>query len=354
MGKDSPPPPPDPATTAAAQGALNKETALFNTNLNRANQYGPDGSVEWTLRPGADPNNPQPGDYTQTTSLSPEQQALKAGQNALSQNLMGVAGDSINRVGDMMGSQFDMSGVHDLQYAPGVVQNARAGLPNSTISTQGLQGLNSGTEAGRDQVIQAIMSRNQPDLDRARHAEEQKLLQSGMERGTEGWQTSQDQLGRNENDAHMAAILAGGQEQSRLAGLESSIRGQQFGERGQVAGFENQTADKNFSQQNTLDTQLNALLGRNVGLNNDTRQQAISQEAYLRSLPLNEINALRTGSQVSAPQFGSYYTGGNAGAADLMGATDSAYKANQANTASGNAQSAENAAMAMSVAAMFF
>lgn len=42
-------------------------------------------------------------------------------------------------------------------------------------------------------------------------------------------------------------------------------------------------------------------------------------QAYLRQLPLNEANALRSGGQVQGPQFGSYYTN-NAAAAPIMDA----------------------------------
>src|SRR3546814_13406650 len=72
------PDPPDYAAQARAQGAADKATAQYTTALDRPNQYAPNGSSEWVLRPGADADNPMPGDWTQTTSLSPEQQAIYA------------------------------------------------------------------------------------------------------------------------------------------------------------------------------------------------------------------------------------------------------------------------------------
>ena len=62
------PPPPDYAALAKQQGLENKDSTLFNTNINRADQITPQGSVTWQTKPGSDPNNPHPGDYTQTTA----------------------------------------------------------------------------------------------------------------------------------------------------------------------------------------------------------------------------------------------------------------------------------------------
>ena len=42
------------------------------------------------------------------------------------------------------------------------------------------------------------------------------------------------------------------------------------------------------------------------GMQNQANQGNIQNQAFLRNLPLNELNALRTGSQVTNPQFGSY------------------------------------------------
>lgn len=71
---------------AASTGLFDKQSqpeipdflkaALASSNMSRYNEQGPYGSVSWGLKEGADPNNPQLGDYTRTTTLSPEQQKL--------------------------------------------------------------------------------------------------------------------------------------------------------------------------------------------------------------------------------------------------------------------------------------
>jgi hypothetical protein len=154
-----------------------------------------------------------------------------------------------------------------------------------------LPSLDYGTQDSRSRVEQALLSRINPDLNRQQDQLDNRLLNSGIERGSDAWNREQELMGRQRNDAVNQAIVAGGAEESRLAGLQSGQRGQLFGENQAITGQGNQA-----------------------------RQQSIQEQAYLRSLPLNEINALRTGAQVQSPQFQSYYTGGSAQAAPLLDA----------------------------------
>src|SRR6185369_17410248 len=80
MGKGSSAPAPaapDPKETADAQAKLNLKSATTQQALNMVNQSTPTGSATYTMRPGADPRHPKPGDYILTTALAaPEQHAL--------------------------------------------------------------------------------------------------------------------------------------------------------------------------------------------------------------------------------------------------------------------------------------
>lgn len=290
MGKSSPPPPPDPNAVAAAQTQSNQQTALYNTNINRANQTGPNGSVAWTLRPGADPANPQPGDYTQTTSLSPEQQSLADSQSAISQNLAGVAQAGLSRVGAGMATPFDTSQLGTLAQQVGHGDNAGAA----------------------QQAQRAIMAQLQPQLDVNREQTENRLLNSGIEKGTQAWDDAQRVLGVNENNANLQSVQAGNTQANNL-----------FGQDLQSSQFQNQSL-----------------------------QQGIAQQAYLRQLPLNELNSLRTGSQVQAPTFSGYYTGGQSGATDVAGITQTGYNQQVAGVNAQNAQTANNTAGAVSAIGM--
>ena len=305
---------------------------------------------------------------------------------------------------------------------------------------------------GLQQVTDAIRSRGDEDFQRRRRDMETDLITRGFTPSSEGFKERMDILDQQQNDFNQQAILAGGQEQSRIAGLEnqrrsmglneqqsqyasqmglrgqqfgeqqqiadfaqrlraqglneqqvkaqvdSAIRGQQFGERSTMADdaarqrgqqFQEQEAMAQFAQQlraqglteqqvaaemenarrsqrfgeqsqvanfqesqraNRLGEQQtqagvnNAIRGQQFGergalasfdqseqqrqLQNQIavqqsqaqeRQRQIQEQAYLRQLPLNEINALRTGSQATLPQFQAYQ-GANVSAAPIFDA----------------------------------
>ena len=124
MGKSTPPKPADPAKTALAQGALNFDQAAMNTVANMQNQVGPDGSVTYdqsgtrpvyqseirdadgkVIRAAGYIDMPS---YTQTTSLSPEQQAIKAQQDGASLNLASLGNNLSGQLGEKLTDNFTL------------------------------------------------------------------------------------------------------------------------------------------------------------------------------------------------------------------------------------------------------
>lgn len=336
-GKSSPPPPPDYGAIAQQQAVANKETAAYNSAINRVDQYTPTGSSTWTIRPGADPNNPKPGDYIQTTALSAPQQSMQDAQDRIGQNLAGVAESGLSRVGAQMATPFNTSGINPIQQSL-----TPAGTIDRSISTTGLPQLpGSGGYADQVKAVQdAVYSRMAPQLARSREQTENSLLNSGIEKGTQAWDDAQRVLSQKENDANTQAILAGSQEQSRLANLDQSARGQLFGENAANVNVNNAGQAQQFNQ---------GLSSATFG--NQAAGQAMQQQQALRQLPLNELNALRTGAQVTSPQFSGYYTGGQTQAADLMGAANNSYNAAIGNTNASNAAAGQTTAAVGTVAA---
>jgi len=84
-------------------------------------------------------------------------------------------------------------------------------------------------------------------------------------------------------------------------------------------------------QQNDLLTSA-VIQGTQTGL--AANQQGFNQLGYIRNEPINTLNAIRSGSQVTNPSFGQTAAG-----ADILGATQAGYNAN---LASANAQNAAN------------
>lgn len=406
MSKPSAPPPPDYAALAAQQGAANKETAIFNTNANRANQVGPDGSLTWSRAPlgtNADgtPKEDDGSGWTQTTTLSPEQQQLHDMQMAISLKAGGAASGAVDRATAALANPMDTSNIPGISYGPQAertdaiplatalaplqadpqraaaaqaqaAQATAAGDISSKIDRSGVRALpGSIDDTSRRRVEEALLSRLNPSLQLDEDHLRNRLLNSGIEVGTDAYNRELALSGQKMNDARMQAILAGGQEESRQVGLTQGLQQQEFSQAQaqaamkqaadaqisaqanavamQNAGLQTQTSLQNATAQTSVSEQSAALEAQrrqamvdagmqanqqaigvaqqnfNQGLatsdaQNRARAQALQEEAALRMQPLNEVNAMRTGSQVTAPMFGSYYTGGTAQAAPVFDA----------------------------------
>lgn len=141
MGKSDAPAPPD-----------YKGQAVATANSNKFNEVGPTGSSAWSIRPGADPSNPQPGDYIRTTSLSPQQQSLYDQQvkNQLSTGLAGAnALTDINNAGDTQKTQ-DALYRRATQYYDQNFDRSQAALETKLQN----QGLTQGSEAYANALTQ--------------------------------------------------------------------------------------------------------------------------------------------------------------------------------------------------------
>lgn len=97
----------------------------------------------------------------------------------------------------------------------------------------------------QDRAEQAYLSRLEPKFARQEESIRTRLMQNGIMPGSEAWRREFETFEQGRNDARQQAVIAGMQ----------------------------------------------------------TRPQALQEELTLRQLPLNELNAMRTGSQVNLPQF---------------------------------------------------
>jgi hypothetical protein len=317
MGKPSAPPPPDYVGAANAQGAANVDAARVTGRMQNPNIVTPYGNQTVTWGP-----NDQ---ATVTRTLSPEQQALLNGQNALSMGLLGTAQSGLGRVDQMMNQGYN-PGAPNLQYGANGVNMANGVNVNNIQSDydpggqiQRNLGINDYSQ-NRDQATEAYMSRIRPEFDRQEELARNRMINQGIQPGTEASNADLDTLNRARNDATQQAYLAGGQEQSRMHNL--ALQGGQFANQAQAqanaqssnaANFYNQAQGAQFSQgmqQAGLYNQAQqGIFGNqmsNAGFNNQAVAQQIQQYLTQRQLPLNEINALRTGSQVQNPQFQNY------------------------------------------------
>lgn len=271
MGKDAPAAPaaPDPNATAQAQGAQNRETALANLETSMIGQQTPYGTLSYAKTGTSDAGNPQ---YTATTTLSPEQQQLLGIQQTGQINLGNLGLSQLGRIQDSVSQPFSY-----------------AGLPAAPTAD----------DAYTQALKQSIITRNQPQQDRAFAQLQQQLANQGItDQGSEAYRAAMDNYNRGVNDFSLGADqTAAGEMASRF------------------------------------------------GLQEQARQQAIQEEAYARDRPLAEYTAFTSGSAPQMPTFQNTPTY-NQQPADITGPTYANYQGQlQANQLAAQNASSSNAGL---------
>jgi len=315
VGKPKAPKTPDYAAAAKAQGDANLGSALATNYLNQPNQVGPDGSLTFSYDYAGGnrlPDGTVIPRTTATTTLSPDQQRLYDQNNQISIALNDLAKRGIGYVDTASATPTNINGAPQLSGAPGATQFQS----QYDLSHLGAMPSSSDFGAQRDQVTEALMARMQPYIDRDRAALDNKLANQGLNIGSQARNWDEDTFNRGVNDQRLAAVLGGSQEQQRLFDNAMGIRSQGFGEAVQQGDFANKAAEATFGQ-GLASSQMN----------NQARQQALQEADYFKNQPLNMLNALRTGNQVSMPQFGDVSTGAQVQAAPIYAATNDQYNA---------------------------
>lgn len=179
-----PPTPPDPVATAQAQTQSNRETAIANANLNRYNQYGPQGSVEWNVVGTNADGTPR---YEQRTSYNPGEQQVYNTNLATRQNVGQIGLNSSQRIGDLLNTNFN----------PGDEVAARL------------------NDLGRKRL--------DPRFAQEQATLEQQLANKGITMGSEAYDRAMDRFGQTKNDAYNQLALTGNQQAWQQAVAERSM-----------------------------------------------------------------------------------------------------------------------------------
>lgn len=343
MGKNDPPPAPDYAAAARAQGEANLQSTIASNVMGRPNELTPLGSRTWKQTgtyqvPGAE-GNPAVDipTWQSQVNLTPQGQERFDQEQRITGQLGNVAEQGLERVGGAVAQPFDMSQVR----ARGDVPQAMGGLPGMPAQSQspGITQI-----PGQNQVGDALYRQQtrymDPQYEQQGNALENKLVNQGLQRGTEAFDTAMRNFGMDKEraygDARDRSILASGNEQSRQFGLGAQQFGQgmaagaqEFGQGAQQFGMGLAGQGQQFGQQ-----------AQGFGLGEQQRGQQIAEQAYMRGLPLNELNALRTGAQVNMPQF-QPYASANVQPAPIM---QGAMAQGQADINAYNAQQAQGGA----------
>ena len=244
MGKKTPAAPatPDYRGAAVEQGAANLEAARATARLSNPNTYTPYG----TQLVSYDGDVP-----TIRQTLTPTAQKTLEAQQGVELSLANLGAKGANTASSVLDKPFSFGG-----------PDVQTSLDLSGIAKMPVNAGMTGQEA--------IMSRLNPSLARQRTTTETNLINQGLRPGTEAYDNAIRSLGEQETDARTQAVLQG-------LNLDIGANQQGFGQQIEAAKF-----------------------------GNVAQQQALAEAIQLRQLPLNEITALMSGSQIQNPQFGAY------------------------------------------------
>ena len=242
-------------------------------------------------------------------------------------------------------------------FMAGNAPNFQDYLAGKTLNTTNVAAMpiNAGTTAQ-----QAIMARLDPQISRNRVSTETQLINQGLRPGSEAYNNAINLLGQQENDQRTQAVLQGlGLDISANAqGFNQALTSGTFGNTAQAQNFGqgniqqqlyNQAQGQNFGQGTTAQNTANQAIGQNYTQNyntiaqnnaaqqqqfaqntqqaafeNQARQQALAEAIQMRQMPINEIAALTSGSQIQNPVF-QPFTGANVGAAPIAQTMQNAY-----------------------------
>lgn len=262
-GGKSSPPAPDYKGAAEATAAGDLEATRVATAANRVNQYGPYGSIEYTHNPTGTLNeaaynsalesyNKQMAAYAENPQLFSTTGAPKAPN--IADFYSGNYDDGWSMTTSLSPEQ---QAIYDknMNLSQGFLDTAQTGLGyvDSALSTGGALDESRLAQPGiSGQAVQdAIMSRLAPQLARDQESLRTRLANQGLMEGSEAWQNAMTDQGQHENDLYTQAALQG------------------------------------------------------INTANQSRAQGIQEQYAAQDRPLNIVNALRTGNQVSLPQFNS-------------------------------------------------
>lgn len=304
---------------------------------NRADSYGPYGSVTWNQTPVFDQSayqqavdawskssdqyktageyqaaKPQERDFTsqrwsQQTQLSPEQQALLDASTQTQLSQAGLLGDLVGRVGETTSQPLDLSSLPELSGALNL--NPDNGRASAYLGE--LADLSKGDNFSQE-VADAVYGRAtrylEPQLLQQREGLEARLAEQGFVPGTPGYDRAMENYYDTSNRAYEQArdssITSGyGQANTRLGQMQG-IAQALLGDRSALFG--NQLAGGTFQ--------------------NQTRQQALQELLTQRGLPLQELMAVRGGVNPQMPGQAGGGMGGGMNPIDISGILNQNYQ----------------------------
>jgi len=329
------PPTPNPTNSGDQfSGGANDTTSTVNNSAG-GGAYDPNDPSGYRARAlaavgGGDPN--LSGDWTQTTTLNPEDQARLDKQRALMGQQLNIGGTLLDRAQQNLSTPLQLqTGVNAGSLQTNVAQ---PGQIQNRISSQGVPGVVGGNQLYGDlsntqnALYNQTTSRLDPRWNQQQHDLVNSLAAQGITAASNpaAFNREMDNFNRAKNDAYQTAtnnaIAGGGAEQSRLANLGLATNQQMFGQNAAQLAANNAAANQGFTQNLAAGQFANQAQNQKFGQDVTNANLFNSSAQTMYNSPLNTLAALMSGSAVAQPQTQAAYMG-------TMGTPDFGNYANQ-------------------------
>tara|TARA_R110000782_G_scaffold118832_4_gene209473 strand:+ start:4052 stop:5299 length:1248 start_codon:yes stop_codon:yes gene_type:complete len=344
----APPAAPDPVATANAQGAANKAAAISQGELAMVNQATPYGSIEYTPRGVSEGYEDVDGkqvagtpQYTATTTLDPSSQRQLDFTNRAGEQYGQIANTQLDEIAGKLSQPVDFASLGQAPVADlSTLGNAATANFNSlgaapTANYDSLGNAPVANEQTRQAVRQSIQDREKPFQDRRLQELQSRLDTQGIAQGSKAYSDAMFDNNRSINDFNLGADGQALGQMSQLYGLEADQRNRATNEIGQLYGLQAEQrgrATNEIGQQFDFANQARDRSLRDIesqyGLDANARDRGVNELTQQRQIPLNELAAMLSGSQVQGPQFVSTPAPSIA-AGDIQGATYANYQGAQ-------------------------
>jgi hypothetical protein len=295
----------------------------------------------------------------QQTKFSTDQfnALMQGGQEQMNQFGMALQGNNYaNQMrGQGLNEQLAIGGQADAQRAASLnEQMQREQMVNQGHALRSQDQTSTGNLANQSASIanQGAQIGNQAAMD----AFNQQMQMAGLYNQTQNQQFQQGLAGaqfgnQTQNQAYNQLMGAAGMDSANAlqgynmgmgsANLYNQNQQNAFGQDVTAANMWNQNQGQDFSQQMQTSQYQNQL-----------RQQQIAEQMQARNMPLNEMNAILSGTQVGMPTMPSFNTSQSAGGTNLLGAAQQQYQAQMNNYNAQQQQGANTMGTIGSVASM--
>lgn len=274
MGKPKAPAAPDYAAAATAQGDANKDAAVASGKINNPNVINPYGTQNVTYDKvntlDQDAYDRAMRQFQRGERGAPTEAEFSSMKEGLTPTITQTLSPAQQALLDKSNTAQGLLGDLSIQGA-----TALQGVVGKQLDLSGAPAIPGSYEETRKKVMDAMMGRADEDYGQQTEQANSDLIAAGIRPGTKAYDNKIQQIERSRNDARNQAEISGGNA---------------------------------ANQAYTMDAQ--------------RRQQGISEILAQRQTPLNEINALMSGSQVANPFAVPGFSGtANVAPAPVFGAT---------------------------------